>query len=217
MDRRERRRRARERKRLEESVKKAASRSGVAHGGARSRRKGVLQALRKTASGTKVLWAVAAAGVALLSGYSLFRPHVSVEPYIALNPANPYSTQFSIKNESRLFEVHSVDCVCWPRQMESGNGFSVISPAPLQKMRHTIAVLRPGTSTTIDCPPIIGGLGTWSGEVLHAELEIDVSYRQSWWPFAQNERYPFTAVRDVQKAVHWVHITPDQEKPLLPK
>lgn len=80
-----------------------------------------------------------------------------------------------------------------------------------------IPVLGPGSSSTVDCPPVLGGLGRWSGEVLDAELEIVVSYDQSWWPFGIiTERNAFTAKRDSQRAVHWVHITPAEEKPLFP-
>src|SRR2546429_5813537 len=60
----------------------------------------------------------------------------------------------------------------------------------------------------------------WSSDVCSsdlAELEIVVSYDQSWWPFGIiTERNAFTAKRDSQRAVHWVHITPAEEKPLFP-
>jgi hypothetical protein len=64
---------------------------------------------------------------------------------------------------------------------------------------------------------VIGGVGTYSGQVLYAELEIEVSFWGSWWPFTRNERYPFASTRDVQGAVHWIHITPDMEKPIGPQ
>jgi hypothetical protein len=153
------------------------------------------------------------AGLALLGGYALFRPHVSIEPLTALNPVDPYTTQFNIKNENVLFDVYNVNAVCWPRNMESGNGFSVISPGPLMNVHHQIQLLEPGASSTVDCPPVIGGLGSYSGVVANSELEILDSYKQSWWPFSREERYPFASKRDVQGAVHWVHITPHEEKP----
>jgi hypothetical protein len=65
-----------------------------------------------------------------------------------------------------------------------------------------------------DVLPPLGGIGSYAGVVANAELEIDVSYQQSWWPFSKEERYPFAARRDVQGTVHWVHITPHEEKSL---
>jgi hypothetical protein len=97
--------------------------------------------------------------------------------------------------------------------MESGNGFSIISPGPLQKVHHAIPSLGAGDSSTVDCPPVIGGIGRWSGQVAYAELEIVVSYKQLGWPF--ETRYPFRAVQDVGRAVHWVHITPAEERDLI--
>jgi hypothetical protein len=156
-------------------------------------------------------------GLALASGYALFHPHVSIEPSLLLNPGDPYSTQFTVTNGNLIFDVHDVNCVCWPRKMASGNGFSVVSPGPLANLHHVVPILRSRSSSTVDCPPVIGGIGSWSGQVLQAELEIDVSYKQDFWPIAQNERYPFRAITDAQRAVHWIHITPAEEKPILPK
>lgn len=164
----------------------------------------------------KGVWLIGAA-LALLGGYVAARPHVSVEPSLSLNPVDPYTTQFTVKNESSSFDAHDIDCVCWPRRMESGNGFSVISLAPLPKVHHEIKFLASGASSTVDCPPVIGGIGRWTGRVVDAELEIEVSYRQSWWPLKVSERFPFSAVTDAQGAVHWIHITPGEEKPILPQ
>ena len=229
MDRKERRRRARERKKLQERLEKEVSRSNKTGQESPSRQesptrqespnrlKRVLKALGKREVVWKLFIGAIGLGLALLGGYSVARPHVSLEPYIPLNPVNPYSTQFTVKNESSMFDVYSMDCVCWPRIMNSGNNFSIVSPGILPNVHHTIPLLKPGGSSTVDCPPVIGGIGTYSGQVNYAELEIVISYKQSWWPFGQNERYPFAAMTDTQKAVHWVHITPDQERPILPQ
>jgi hypothetical protein len=101
--------------------------------------------------------------------------------------------------------------------MVSGNGFSVVSPGPLARVDHVIPVLKPGATSTVDCPGVIGGIGSSAGQVIQAELEIDISYQQHLWPFIENERYPFRAITDVQKAVHWIHITPAEENPIFPK
>jgi hypothetical protein len=76
--------------------------------------------------------------VTILGGWALIRPNVSVEPYIPLNPVDPYSTQLIVKNENGAFEAHDINCVCWPRQMQSGNGFSVLSIGALPNLHHQI-------------------------------------------------------------------------------
>jgi hypothetical protein len=152
----------------------------------------------------------------LVASYVVFKPHVSVEPLMSLDPVNPYTTQFNIKNENPLLEIHDVNAVCWPRRMESGNGFSVVSLGPLVNVHREMASLAAGASGTVDCPPVMGGIGRWSGQVADAELIINVSYKQSFWFKRVEELFPFGSRRDVQGAVHWVHITGSDLKPILP-
>jgi hypothetical protein len=217
MDRRERRRRERERKKLEEKIKKESSQERKEHKESLPPLRRALLFSQRTLSGTKVVWGLVVWVLTVAAAYALFHPHVSVEPGLLLNPKNPYSTQFTVTNENAILNVHDLDCVCWPRRMVSGNGFSVLSPMPLAKVHHVIPVLNPNTSSTVDCPDIIGGIGAGSGEVIEAELEIDISYKQYLWPFIRNERYPFRAITDAQRSVHWIHITPAEEKPIFTK
>jgi hypothetical protein len=175
-----------------------------------------LEIFQKSVPWARLAMGLIGAGLAALAYYGAFRPHVSVEPYLSLNPVDPYKTQFVVKNENSIFDVRNVECVCWPRRMESGNGFSIISPVPLQNIRHTIPILVAGDSSTVDCPPVIGGIGAYSGNVDLAEFELVVTYRQSWWPI-ETERHAFKAVQDVNRAVHWVHTTPAEEKPMFAK
>jgi hypothetical protein len=218
MDRHERRRRKRLEAKLQKKLSgKAALPPPIENKESPTRIGRALRAFQRTVSRTRLLWTLLLGGLSLAGGYALFRPHISVEPYVSLDPVDPYKTQFVVKNENRAFNAYNVECVCWPRRMESGNGFSVLSLGPLPNVKHTIPSLEAGDSSTIDCPPIIGGIGTYSGQVDFAELEIVVSYKQSWWPHAISARYPFRAVRDVSKAIHWVHTTPAEEKPILSK
>lgn len=152
----------------------------------------------------------------LVASFVVFKPHVSVEPLMSLDPVNPYRAQFNIKNENPLLEIHDINAVCWPRRMESGNGFSVISPGPLVNVHREIASLAAGVSGTVDCPPVMGGIGRWSGQVDDAELIIDVSYKQTFWFKRSEEFFPFGSRRDVQGTVHWVHITGTDLKPIFP-
>jgi hypothetical protein len=117
MDRRERRRKARERKKLEERLRREAARP---HPELTPSRR-FLRALK-----TAVSWRRVAAGISLLGAYALVRPHVSVEPYISLNPRDPYSTQFTVKNESRVFDLHAIHCVCWPRRTQTSHNIGEV-------------------------------------------------------------------------------------------
>lgn len=220
MDRRERRRRARERKRLEDKLRREGIREGIRLETERrseeTRIGRVIGVVKRAFTPPKMVGGLVVALLTVVGGWAAVRPHISVEPYLPLNPVDPYSTQFTVKNENSLFDAHDINCVCWPRKMESGNGFSVLSLGMLPNVHHEIRVLKPGASSTVDCPSVIGGVGSYSGQVLYAELEIVVSYSQSWWPSTRTERFPFVSKRDVQGAVHWVHITPEEEKPILP-
>lgn len=161
------------------------------------------------------LW-LALTFVPVAIGYATMRVNLSVEPTVLLNPADPYKTQFNLKNENQFVSAYDIDSVCWPRSMDSGNGFSVRTLTPLAKLHHVTKSLEPGGSDTIDCPPVIGGIGAWSGQVTSAELEIVVSFGQWFWPLRRTSRYAFRAMQDTDKTVHWLHITPDEEKAILP-
>lgn len=195
MDRRERRRRARERKRLEEKLQKKGIRLETERrrGAEKTRIGRLIGVVTRAFAAPKVVGSLVVALLTVVGGWAAVRPHISVEPYLPLNPVDPYSTQFTVKNENSLFDAHDINCVCWPRKMESGNGFSVVSPGMLPNIHHEIRVLKPGTSSTVDCPSVVGGVGSYSGQVLYAELELVVSYSQSWWPSTRTERFPFAS------------------------
>jgi hypothetical protein len=179
-------------------------------------RDGFLSLLKKWAK-SGWFWLSTLLGLgALVITYATLRVNLSVEPTLTLNPVDPYKTQFTIKDENAIVGVHDIDSVCWPRVMESGNGFSVRSLGPLNKIHHLTSRLEPGGSDTIDCPPVIGGIGTYSGQVTYADLEIVVSFTQEWWRCRRTARYAFRTMKDSDNTVHWLHITPDEEKPIIP-
>ena len=217
MDRRKRRRRTRELRKIEEKLEKEALQPLTEHKESPRRLNQVLQIFQKTLSGTRLLKGLVLLGLALASGYALFRPHVSVEPTLLLNPVNPFSTEFTVKNESKILAVHDLTSICWTKSVETSNNIRIWAPGRFERVQREIPILEPLASSTIDCPPVIGGLGTYTGAVLSAEIEIRISYKQSGWPSVQIEDYPFTGVRDIHNSVHWMHITrPEQKIPLPP-
>jgi hypothetical protein len=205
MDRRERRRREREGKKIREKLTKEASKeSHVRH---------VLQSF------PRVLWSLFFAGLALAGGYALFHPHVSIEPELFLNPANPFSTQFKITNESTIFSVHTLTSHCWTQSLSTSHNLSIWDPGggSARQIQHETALLGPKSSDTIDCAPIMGGIGTYTGNITQANVVISISYQQNWWPFVQTEYYPFNAMQDSGGVSHWVHVTSFEQKPAFLK
>jgi hypothetical protein len=209
MDRRERRRR----KRLEEKLrKKLGQQSPSLPKQAESPRKRseARRFFLRTVSKTKLLKGFVLTGLSLLGSYALFRPHVSVEPDLLLNPGDPFSTQFSLTNQSRIFDTRDLQPACSTIHVITSHdvGLSGLPPRP----SPLISRLGPQEKTTITCPPWLGGLGAGAGNVLVAYIEIDVSYKQDWWPLNQRERFPLKGVIDSRNGVHWTHITPEQLK-----
>ena len=137
--------------------------------------------------------------LAFTGGYALLRPHVSLEPFLQPNPKQPLNALFSVTNDNSIFEVHDLMSVCviWHYTTSKNNiiGNSLIAPT-----RDKIFILEPKTSSTVRCPsPFV------AGDAIAAEIEIDISYRQDWWPRSQIERYPFAGIKDSQGTIHWTH------------
>jgi hypothetical protein len=206
MDRHERRRRKRLEAKLERKIRgKETSQLPADHKESPLLQQRGLRALLNTASIAKILWSLVLAGLALLGGYGLVRPSVSVDPNLLLNPGDPFSTQFSVTNENVLFDVHDLHPSCRTIQVITSNNVGLLGLPP--RPSPAIALLSARQKSTINCPPWIGGLGAGSGNVLTAYIAIDVSYKQDWWPSEKGQTFPFKGVIDSQKGVHWTHIT----------
>jgi hypothetical protein len=160
----------------------------------------------KTISTTKVLASLLLTGLALIGYYARFRPNVSVDPERSLNPGDPFSTQFSVKNDSPVFSVKDFHPSCYTIRVITDHNFAMLGLPPLPT--PSIHLLEPGQKTTITCQGWVGSLGSGAGNVVTALIEIDVSYKQDWWPFRSTQRFPLKGVIDSQKIVYWTHITP---------
>jgi hypothetical protein len=207
MDRKERRRR----KRLEDKLKKknSAKASSPPHKDHKEFPPSQSWASRyfsKTISRTKVLWTLVAAVLAMLAGFALFRPQVSLEPDLLLNPGDPFSTQFSVTNLNRIFTAKDLQPACYTLFVRTSNDVELRGLPP--RPSPVIPALEPGEKTTIDCPPWIGGMGAGAGNVLAAYIEIDISYKQDGWPLTRTQRFPFKGMVDSKNGVHWTHRTP---------
>jgi hypothetical protein len=206
MDRKERRRRARERKKLEEKLRKEASQAHIEREGSLTRTRRVLILFRRAISRTRVLWTLVVAGLALLSGYALLHPHVSVEPYLQPKPNAPQYEALRITNENEIFSVHELTYTCEYLSLytSSGVGIRDLSFGEPLNRGGRIPTLAPKETSTIVCPEGFA-LG---GYVTNLHIQIHLTYRQAGWPFKIDEKMPFTAIRDSQGIVHW---TPESQ------
>jgi hypothetical protein len=164
-------------------------------------------------SKTKLLPSIVFGVLTLLGGYALIRPSISVEPGLLLNPGDPFSTQFEVKNDSSILDVTDIQPSCETIDVETSNNVGMVGlpgiPSP------TIPVLEPGQKTTITCSSWVGGLGGGAGKVLTAYIEVDVSYK--WWWFQKVQVFPLKGVITSQGEVHWTPITTPELVTILAK
>jgi hypothetical protein len=198
MDRRERRRRKRERQRLGLESKLGASQSHTVGMEASGRSPRIRRYFGKTISRTRLVARLLLGGIAILGGWGLFHPHVSLEPFLQPNPREPLNTLFSVTNDNSVFTVHDLISACEIKLYRTSAN-NLIGNSEIAA-RDKILTLGPKASSTVGCPSTF-----LRGDVTTAEIEIDISYRQEWWPLHQTERYPFTGIRDSEGTIHWTH------------
>ena len=216
MNRRERRKRKRERKRKDQLARKSLKISAPAPQERTSQQKtnGILtrtkRFLGKAVSGTKLVKSTVFGGLALLSGYALIHPHVSVEPGVQLDSSDPFSTEFEIKNENAIFAVHDVYFTCTLVWVVTSRGpmYNVFNHDTINNQRVIPEIAPNGGSSGVACEGLTSS--EHLGQVMKATIEINLSYRQKFWPFDPSRSYPFVGVRDIQNVVHWTRASPSE-------
>ncbi len=143
MNRRERRRREREIKKIEQKLRKDALQPRTDDQESPTRLRRALQSLQRVVSRTNVLLTLVLALLGVASGYALFHPHVSVEPGLVLNSVDPFSTAFTIKNENSVFTVYDIKSICWTQGVNTSNNIRVWGPGPPERTQFAIPVLEP--------------------------------------------------------------------------
>ena len=162
----------------------------------------------KTISTGKALWSLLLAALTILGSWALLRPHVSLEQSVVLNPSDPFSAQFTVTNENYVLGVHDVVSNCYVIEMLTSN--NVRLEAWGRDSPRTIPTLGPRGTSTVDCPPLVGGLGNGMGIVKKATVVMTVSYREDWWLFRTSEQYPLLGLLDSQNVMHWTHRAPSE-------
>ena len=163
--------------------------------------------LSAAASGGKRLLGIVLTLLGLLGAlgvYAVWYPHVTIDPDRLLNPGDPFSTLFSVKNDNIIFSVRDFHPSCYTIYVVTDHNVGMMGLPP--RPTTTIPVIEPQQKTTIDCPPWVGGLGAGTGNVVKAFIEIDASYKAGW--FSRVDRFPFKGVINSAKSVYWTHITP---------
>src|SRR5690348_10277574 len=108
------------------------------------------------------------AAATLVGGYTVVRPHLSVDPDIVLTPGDPYSTQLLVQNQNWLFDVTDVNPSCATIHVTTSNDFGIFGLPP--RPQPTIPALQSRQQTTMECWPIVGGFGAGPGEITSAYI-----------------------------------------------
>jgi hypothetical protein len=171
---------------------------------ARGESKGLLararEYLRRATPNAKLVKGFLVTVLAFLSGYALLRPNLSVEPGIQLDPTDPFSTQFEIRNQNRFLAIHDISLKC--SIILAVTPILVVSNQ-VNEWPHAIPEIEANKSSTVPCQRNWGGFGL----VKVAAIEIEISSRPDWWPFHVDNKFPFLGVRDAQDVLHWTHRT----------
>jgi hypothetical protein len=194
MDRKERRWRERERKKIEEKLKKGALPQNDLQKSAGQELPPTKRYFGLSISKTWASIGGLSTLVGLLLAYLTFRPDISIEPYKLLDPANAFSEQFTVQNNS-VYALYDVRATCNIDSMKAG-------AATFDNVGGAIGViadrLSPKESTTVDCRSEIYGIN-------QVEITIGLTFKPSYWPADKNLGRRFKGKKDSHGEIEWVH------------
>ena len=145
---------------------------------------------------------LAALGLLLaISGtYYTLNPKLTITATGALDPLNPYSTPFVIKNESVL-PLYDIDPEWHYRTMSSENNSGLNNSKFINNI-VPVPTLSPGESTSIFMPTFIH-FGGKAGRVKYIDVSVTVKFRP-FIPVPMSKGFRFVTVRTSDKAFHWL-------------
>jgi hypothetical protein len=169
-------------------------------------------------------WRLVAFGVALALGtmaaigwFGQFWPTVSIEPSSPLDPFDPYSTTFYIKNEN-LLPMQNTETACVASVYETKELRFIETPNGLSGFREAIPWLQRGERYPFRCyqnytpagdPVEYLGSEVFSRQLVQAETQIQVTYKIRFVPFLRfQQRRRFVAAADLNGSFSW------QQQPL---
>lgn len=146
----------------------------------------------------KILFALTTIFATLFGLWLVLGPRVSVSAAYPLNPSDPFSAPFIMTNRGNL-SIYNVGFTC--------NQTGAVYPNPKwnvgdNKTTYTdlSPVIQPGESRTIPC----GMRGTLSLPIVGADINIQVSFRPSYWPRKLTTRFRFLMWIDSNKHLRWL-------------
>jgi hypothetical protein len=162
--------------------------------------------------------------LALVGGYAVLRPNVTVEPEEEFNPNDPFSTRFTIKNENLIMSLNDVffSCKVTASRMHN-NRWQVERPVFLAPPR-TVPALAPLERTTIDsCNFSVSAAKNAdvgkvyvearnfndspakSSDVEEIYVETEIGYKVGWHLYGHQE-HSLKGIIDSSGKLHWSHI-----------
>ncbi len=200
MNRRQRRQVQRDRKKQEARLLRAASQPQKEGIGSTPPSLRARAHFGRTISTSKSIFGILGAAIAIFSAWVLLQPEISINPYVALNPPDPFSVKFEIANES-YDPMRNVTGLCQLNEVTFAGG-SDIANSRIKRGTGLLATsLAHHERTTFDCS-VFRGLDP---RMLTAvDISIVVEYRPAWW-FRDIERSQrFVGTVDRSGEYHWL-------------
>jgi hypothetical protein len=143
----------------------------------------------------------------LLWGFVQFRNDISIEPYSSLNPKLPFETRFAVTNQGP-FTIYSLYYSCTVGYVHTSKGYLTAN------RRHTKWIIAVPEEKT----ELIPKAAKWSvhcdatnifknqQDIDQADLQIEVWYRPSFWPFHIIRGEAFIMKRDSSGNAQWIYL-----------
>lgn len=128
--------------------------------------------------------------VSFVLSFVVFWPRISVDTGEALDPRNPFSIPFMVKNDGYLLS-YSIHHSLSIKNIELKNKI-IFNGGEMSGFDEDIPKLRPNNSSAISIQRTIGVAPDF---VESAEIYIDLSYKTSWIPHTFKDSYRFKMAR----------------------
>jgi hypothetical protein len=139
--------------------------------------------------------------ITLAGGWALVRPVVRVEPYIQLDPSNPFSERFKLSNEGN-FSIRDVSYFCYVKSAK-GPGFDIDDMRIVKNFGYQKTMIA-GISTTIDCP-LSNIVEVDGGRYSSATIAFSVTFKPDWYVWHKTRVEWFEGTLDSEGRVQWLH------------
>lgn len=137
-------------------------------------------------------------GLGLIITLYNFSTRIDVSPGNPLKPLDPFSTPFTVKNES-LFDIYNVLFSYEIRHAYSTKSHSQATNVGVSHKTPPIKVIKPGESTTV-----FPSLPIFKTASTYADIEIVVFYRPKWLFWKKHKGFHFVTVKKADDTFCWI-------------